>query len=509
MSGAGDPIDDEDAFLYGTSNLDTSPSHEAARPDNPPSESRAHFHDVDFETEKPDSGAATGATSASAPDASANDEEDEEEEDSDESDIEFIIDPNAPLVPPSRTVSFAPPAPASKPEPAPTEDSLRKEDQPKPLAEPSPLPTAEPAEPEPAPVRPTVDPVMQARAMEETLGPEGPPPTASSTDPELQLDPSGAALHYPPTDSLYDGRTQEEQAQEPPPMTIYQVDIESLPEKPWRRPGAKLSDWFNYGFDEHTWALWCAKKNMMSDSRAALGTEVEAQAPGIPAMPFMPPMEGAQDAFAAMFGPGAMMNMPSMPAWPGMPEDGQANVMAMPPAMPGASWGEMPPHASENESCSPQDGQHDARPSGTDGQEPRHERRGRRGGRRHGGRSGGGARRADDEDEHARSQGSYNDRDTAHGAGDALDYGARPEESRWHRGSPRRTEHDLDDDAYDPEQFGRPPPQHHRDRPSRRERERARHERRSGRGGQKRGPPEGAEDGGDYASKRFHGGRGP
>jgi len=349
--------------------------------------------------------------------------------------------------------------------------------------------------------------------MEETLGPEGPPPSASSTGPELQLDPAGTALYYPPTDSLYDGRTQEEQAKEPPPMTIYQVDIDSLPEKPWRRPGANLSDWFNYGFDEHTWALWCAKKNMMSDSRAELGAEGEAHALGIPTMPFMPPMEGAQDAFAAMFGPGAMMNMPSMPTWPGMPEDGQTNAMTMPPsipAMPGAPWDEAPPSASNIESCSPQDGQRDGCASGIDVQEPRHERRGRRGGRRHGGRSGG-ARRADDEDEYARPQGPYNDRDTAHGAGDALDYGARPEESRWHRGSPRRTEHDAEDEAYDPEQFGRPPPQHHahRERPSRRERERARHERRSGRGGQKRGAPEGAGEGGDYASKRFHGSRGP
>lgn len=391
-----------------------------------------------------------------------------------------------------------------------TETPTTKELPSKPPADPTPLPIQEPpAKPAPVEARPRAPQAVHARALEEPLGPEGPPPPAPSTGPALQLDPSAESLQYPPTDSLYDGRTQEEQAQEPPPMTIYQVDIDSLPEKPWRRPGANLSDWFNYGFDEHTWALWCAKKNTMSEARAELGAESETAAPG---MPFMPPMDGAQDAFAAMFGPGAMMNMPSMPAWPGMPDDGQATGMTMPPAMPGlpgAPWAEAPP--SESEPRSPQDGQHEGHPSGSDPQESRHERRGRRGGRRHGGRSGGTARRSEDEEDYARSQAAYNDRDTAHGAGDTLDYGARPDDGRWHRGSPRRADYGADDEPYDPEQFGRPPPPHHahRDRPSRRERERLRHERRSGRGGQKRGPPEGVEDGGDYASKRFHGHRGP
>ncbi|CDO94358.1 unnamed protein product [Kluyveromyces dobzhanskii CBS 2104] len=34
---------------------------------------------------------------------------------------------------------------------------------------------------------------------------------------------------------------------------IVQIDPEILKEKPWRQPGANLSDYFNYGFNEHTW----------------------------------------------------------------------------------------------------------------------------------------------------------------------------------------------------------------------------------------------------------------
>ncbi|SMN21043.1 similar to Saccharomyces cerevisiae YJR093C FIP1 Subunit of cleavage polyadenylation factor (CPF), interacts directly with poly(A) polymerase (Pap1p) to regulate its activity [Maudiozyma saulgeensis] len=42
-------------------------------------------------------------------------------------------------------------------------------------------------------------------------------------------------------DGLYDGE----------PVT--QIDPEVLKEKPWRKPGADVSDYFNYGFNEYTW----------------------------------------------------------------------------------------------------------------------------------------------------------------------------------------------------------------------------------------------------------------
>jgi pre-mRNA 3'-end-processing factor FIP1 len=34
--------------------------------------------------------------------------------------------------------------------------------------------------------------------------------------------------------------------------------------KPWRRPGADQSDYFNYGFDEFTWATYCMKQSQMA-----------------------------------------------------------------------------------------------------------------------------------------------------------------------------------------------------------------------------------------------------
>ncbi|KAN0096351.1 Fip1 domain containing protein [Hyaloscypha variabilis] len=53
---------------------------------------------------------------------------------------------------------------------------------------------------------------------------------------------------------------------EPAGKPITQVNIdEDLPEndKPWRRPGTDVSDYFNYGFDEFTWALYASKQDSL------------------------------------------------------------------------------------------------------------------------------------------------------------------------------------------------------------------------------------------------------
>lgn len=39
------------------------------------------------------------------------------------------------------------------------------------------------------------------------------------------------------------------------------VDLEELKDKPWRIPGADISDYFNYGFDEFTWTAYCHKQD--------------------------------------------------------------------------------------------------------------------------------------------------------------------------------------------------------------------------------------------------------
>ncbi|KAJ5690776.1 Pre-mRNA polyadenylation factor fip1 [Penicillium macrosclerotiorum] len=84
-------------------------------------------------------------------------------------------------------------------------------------------------------------------------------------------------------------------------------------DKPWRRPGSDISDYFNYGFDEFTWASYCLKqqevrkdvgdqKKQMDEMQSFLGM-------GMPGMPSAPA------------GPGAPGNAPqAMPGMPGMPD---------------------------------------------------------------------------------------------------------------------------------------------------------------------------------------------
>uniref|UniRef100_A0A8C1IFW6 Pre-mRNA 3'-end-processing factor FIP1 n=1 Tax=Cyprinus carpio TaxID=7962 RepID=A0A8C1IFW6_CYPCA len=44
---------------------------------------------------------------------------------------------------------------------------------------------------------------------------------------------------------------------------VLKVDVESFEEKPWRKPGAELSDYFNYGFNEDTWKGYCDKQRRL------------------------------------------------------------------------------------------------------------------------------------------------------------------------------------------------------------------------------------------------------
>ncbi|XP_010870527.2 pre-mRNA 3'-end-processing factor FIP1 isoform X2 [Esox lucius] len=46
-------------------------------------------------------------------------------------------------------------------------------------------------------------------------------------------------------------------------IPVLEVDLETLEEKPWRRPGSDLSDYFNYGFNEDTWKAYCEKQKRL------------------------------------------------------------------------------------------------------------------------------------------------------------------------------------------------------------------------------------------------------
>ncbi|XP_052795822.1 pre-mRNA 3'-end-processing factor FIP1-like [Mya arenaria] len=48
-------------------------------------------------------------------------------------------------------------------------------------------------------------------------------------------------------------------------IPLYEFSLDSLREedKPWRKPGADITDYFNYGFNEDTWRRYCQKQNRL------------------------------------------------------------------------------------------------------------------------------------------------------------------------------------------------------------------------------------------------------
>ncbi|KAA8650948.1 hypothetical protein EYZ11_003187 [Aspergillus tanneri] len=87
-------------------------------------------------------------------------------------------------------------------------------------------------------------------------------------------------------------------------------------DKPWRRPGSDISDYFNYGFDEFTWASYVLKQQELrqevGDQKKQLDDMQTFLTMGLPPMPGGP-QPGGQGA-----GPGSAP--PPMPGMPGMPD---------------------------------------------------------------------------------------------------------------------------------------------------------------------------------------------
>lgn len=66
----------------------------------------------------------------------------------------------------------------------------------------------------------------------------------------------------PDTIGILDGRS------------ILEVDLTAMADKPWRRPGSDISDWFNYGFDEISWEAYCYRRRDLGDLATVLKTNV-------------------------------------------------------------------------------------------------------------------------------------------------------------------------------------------------------------------------------------------
>ncbi|KAJ8084762.1 cleavage polyadenylation factor subunit fip1 [Marasmius tenuissimus] len=87
------------------------------------------------------------------------------------------------------------------------------------------------------------------------------PSVDTSTLPPARAPPSHPKIE-PDETGMLDGRS------------IYEVDIGNMADKPWRRPGADISDWFNYGFDEISWEAYCYRRREMGDVAGVMKVNV-------------------------------------------------------------------------------------------------------------------------------------------------------------------------------------------------------------------------------------------
>ncbi|KAL8698846.1 MAG: hypothetical protein Q9224_001669, partial [Gallowayella concinna] len=109
------------------------------------------------------------------------------------------------------------------------------------------------------------------------------------------------------------------------PITEVDMDADfSEDDKPWRRPGTDMTDYFNYGFDEFTWASYCLKQDTVRKEVADTKKQMEDMQNfmnmpgGMPPIPGMPP--------APSGGQGAV---PPMPGMEGIPAELQQMMQQM------------------------------------------------------------------------------------------------------------------------------------------------------------------------------------
>ena len=48
-------------------------------------------------------------------------------------------------------------------------------------------------------------------------------------------------------------------------IDIIDVDLDSFEDKPWRKAGADITDYFNFGFNEQSWKAYCDKQKMFRE----------------------------------------------------------------------------------------------------------------------------------------------------------------------------------------------------------------------------------------------------
>lgn len=119
----------------------------------------------------------------------------------------------------------------------------------------------------PASQAPTQSPVNSILAGQTGKTPSAPPESVQDEGPDPSSLPAAKAPSSHPSinpavSGTYGG------------VSIFEVDLNNMAEKSWRRPGSDISDWFNYGFDELTWEAYCYRRRDMGELANVLKSDL-------------------------------------------------------------------------------------------------------------------------------------------------------------------------------------------------------------------------------------------
>ncbi|KAJ7755015.1 hypothetical protein DFH07DRAFT_903975 [Mycena maculata] len=258
------------------------------------------------------------STQETAPeDEDAVDMGEETEEEDDEDDVEIIMEPQ------SRSLDFRQSA-SARPTAlrASASSSAIREQAP----QPTPQQTYSGSEPPPAaPADAPADAPPQTQAAHENAAATVDDGIDPSTLPAVPAPPSHPTID-PSAMGTVDGRA------------IIDVDLGSMADKQWRKPGSDISDWFNYGFDELSWEAYCYRRRDLGELANVLKTNVlnfsgmaEDQLTALPPEVRQMVMTGTTAMMngagnPAMMNPGMMMDMSGMMGPMGMGMNGDMGM---------------------------------------------------------------------------------------------------------------------------------------------------------------------------------------
>eukprot|EP01133_Synstelium_polycarpum_P004250 gene4250-4958_t len=82
-----------------------------------------------------------------------------------------------------------------------------------------------------------------------------------------------------------------------PQRSILDLNVDSLEDKPWNKPGADITDYFNYNFTEETWMVYRERQNQLRAEQANLGKIKSFESKSVDNKSDLPPelMEDQED----------------------------------------------------------------------------------------------------------------------------------------------------------------------------------------------------------------------